>query len=275
RPAPAARSRHDVPAPTGQPASEGLQALARGLAVLRALAGAPGPMTLAQVAQGAGLNRAVARRVLLTLAEAGYVLGRGRDFSLRPRVLELGEAYRSALRLPDLAVGAMRRLSAETGHSISLAVLDGADIVYVERVPGSRIIDTVLPVGTRLPALSTAMGRVLLAGLDPAELDAHLGSLPPGTGPVDGRALRAQLDEVRDVGHCRVDDELERGHIALAAPVQVTDGRVVAAVNLPLTVAALPGGHVRTRHAEAVTACARAVSAAVARHQLRRPGPFG
>ncbi|MHB1290402.1 IclR family transcriptional regulator domain-containing protein, partial [Georgenia sp.] len=164
-------------ADTGPP--EELQSLARGLAVIDALARSTESLTLAQVAQAADLNRAVARRVLRTLAEMGYVHARGREFSLRPRVLELGQAYRESLGLPALALPYMRELVRATGQSCSLAVLDGADVVYVQRVAGTRIVDAVIHVGTRLPAHATAMGRVLLAALDPATLAGFLaGDLP-------------------------------------------------------------------------------------------------
>ncbi|MFD1506889.1 helix-turn-helix domain-containing protein [Georgenia yuyongxinii] len=263
----------DPDAPT-----EGLQSLGRGLAVIRALAAAGEPLTLAQVAQATSLNRAVARRVLLTLVEVGYVLARGREFSLRPRVLELGEAYRTALRLPELALGPMRGLVETTGQSCSMAVLDGADIVYVQRVPGRRIIDAVIHVGTRLPAAATAMGRVLLAALDDAELDAVLDrdTLEGPTSPampgrtVERAALRAAVEEVRRKGYCRVDQEFERGLTTLAAPVRDVTGAVVAAVNLPLSTYTLPDGQVPEELVDAIRATAAQVTELAVRAQVSR-----
>lgn len=253
--------------PADAPA-EGLQSLGRGLAVIQALAAAREPRTLAQVAQATSLNRAVARRVLLTLVEVGYVLARGREFSLRPRVLELGEAYRTALRLPELALGPMRELVEATGQSCSMAVLDGAEIVYVQRVPGRRIIDAVIHVGTRLPAHATAMGRVLLAALDDAALDAALDAAVDRArlGGLTGRtttepvALRAQVDRVRREGYCRVDQEFERGLTTIAAPVRDATGAVVAAVNLPLSTYTLPEGRVPAELVEAIRGTAAKVT---------------
>lgn len=259
--------RADVSADGGPGTAEGLQSLARGLVVLRVLAGATEPLTLAEVARRAGLNRAVARRVLLTLADVGYVLSRGRDFSLRPRVLELGEAYRASLRLPSQALPEMRRLSRATGQSISLGVLDGVEVVYVQRVAGARIVDAVLNVGTRLPVHATAIGRVLLAALPPEEAADLLGpgpyeALTPRT-VTDPARLREILDDVRARGYARSDEEYELGLTTLAAPV-VDDGAVVAAVNLPLSTASLPGGQVEEHLVEEVRAAGRAISAAVA-----------
>jgi IclR family transcriptional regulator, pca regulon regulatory protein len=245
----------------GAPA-EGLQSLGRGLAVIKALADAGEPRSLAQVAQATSLNRAVARRVLLTLVDVGYVLARGREFSLRPRVLELGEAYRTGLRLPELALGPMRELVETTGHSCSMAVLDGADIVYVQRVPGRRIIDAVIHVGTRLPAHATAMGRVLLAALDDAGLDAAGSHVP------DPAALRAAIDRVRREGYCRVDQEFERGLTTLAAPVRDATGAVVAAVNLPMSTYTLPDGQVPEELVEAIRRTAAQVTHLAARARI-------
>ncbi|WP_127129162.1 IclR family transcriptional regulator C-terminal domain-containing protein [Georgenia sp. SYP-B2076] len=257
--------------------AEGLQSLARGLGVIRALAQADEPLTLAQAAHAAGLNRAVTRRVLLTLVEVGYVLVRGREFSLRPRVLELGAAYRSSLLLPELGAGPMRALVGATGQSCSMAVLDGAEIVYVQRIPGSRIIDAVIHIGTRAPAHATAMGRVLLAALDDDAREEVLGAGPlPGLTEqtlTDAGALRAELAAVRERGYCRVDQEFERGLTTLAAPVRDEAGAVLAAVNLPLSTYALPGGVVPEHQVTALLRTADAISAAVARRRERMPGP--
>lgn len=251
-------------AQTGPP--EELQSLARGLAVVDVLARADEPLTLAQVAQGAGLNRAVARRVLLTLVEVGYVRSRGREFTLRPRVLELGQAYRESLRLPALALPHMRELVHATGQSCSLAVLDGADIVYVQRVAGTRIVDAVIHVGTRLPAHATAMGRVLLAALDPPALDAlltgeHLGGLTERT-ITDTERLRAALGRVRTDGYARVDGEFEPALTSVAAPVRDVTDRVVAAVNLPLSTYALVDGALPDGSLDRLLATAGQITAA-------------
>lgn len=249
------------------PASEGLQSLARGLAVIETLAAADEPMTLARVAQSAGLNRAVTRRVLLTLVDVGYVLAHGRDFTLRPRVLELGEAYRSSLRLPALAVGPMQDLTRSTGRSCALGVLDGSDVVHVERVAAGRIVDAVPDIGTRLPARTSALGRVLLAELADDTLRDVLGGgapAPPSDVPADDD-LVATLADVRAQGHCVVADGLQRGLTSVAAPVRDGTGRVVAGVEIALTTVTLPDGQVPEQDVAAVRAAAEEISAAAAR----------
>src|SRR5918911_2427201 len=143
-----------------------VQSLERGLAVIRALSD-PEPQTLSDVARATGLSRAAARRFLLTLERLGYVRQRDARFALTPRVLELGYAYLSSFTLPEVAQPHLERLVEQVHESSSVSVLDGADVVYVARVPTRQIMRVTINVGTRCPAYATSMGRVLLAGLDP------------------------------------------------------------------------------------------------------------
>src|SRR5690606_36124028 len=140
-----------------------VQSLARGLAVIRAFDADHAELTLSEVARRAELPRAAARRFLRTLAVLGYVRSDGKVFRLTPRVLELGFSYLSALSLPEIAQPHLERLSHELDESVSAAVLDGDDIVYVARVATRRIMSVGITIGTRFPARKTSMGRVLLA----------------------------------------------------------------------------------------------------------------
>jgi IclR family transcriptional regulator, pca regulon regulatory protein len=227
--------------PSSSPSEEGrpphfVQSLERGLAVIRAFDEHNVELTLSDVARSTGLTRAAARRFLLTLADLGYVRTDGRWFSLSPRVLELGYAYLSSLSLPEVAEPHLERLVAEVHESSSVSVLDEEHIVYVARVPTSRIMTVAINVGTRFPAYATSMGRVLLSGLPDDELEAYLAEvklrrLSPRT-VTTVAALRSELAKVRDQGWAMVDQELEEGLRAVAAPIRDRTGRVVAAVNL-------------------------------------------
>ncbi len=213
-----------------------VQSLERGLAVIRAFSPEEPELTLSDVARRTGLTRAAARRFLLTLGDLGYVRSDGKRFTLTPRVLELGYAYLSSLSLPEIAEPHLERLAAEVRESSSVSVLDGDEIVYVGRVPTSRIMRVSINVGTRFPAYATSMGRVLLAALTEAELDAYLAraELEPLTARTltDAGALRAELDRIRAQGWALVDQELEEGLRSVAAPVRGREGTVVAAVNV-------------------------------------------
>ena len=189
-------------------------------------------LTLSEVAAATGVTRATARRFLLTLVRLGYVRTDGRFFSLTPRVLELGYAYLSSLSLPEVAEPHLEALVAEVNESSSVSVLDGDDVVYVARVPVSRIMTVAISVGTRFPAYATSMGRVLLAGLSRTELEAYLAMvtlerLTARTVATVG-GLRAELAKVRSQGFALVDQELEEGLRAVAAPIRDRSGRVVA-----------------------------------------------
>ncbi|GAA0382858.1 IclR family transcriptional regulator [Acrocarpospora corrugata] len=217
-------------------AEEYVQSLARGLAVIRAFDATTPELTLSDVARKTDLTRAAARRFLLTLVDLGYVRTDGRLFSLSPRVLELGYAYLSSLSLPEVALPHLERLVAEVHESASVSVLDDGDVVYVARVPTTRIMRVTIAIGTRFPAHCTSMGRVLLAGLPAADLDEFLErhrlerlTQRTVTSPV---TLRGELDRVRAQGWAMVDQELEEGLRSIAAPIRNRAGRAVAAVNL-------------------------------------------
>jgi IclR family transcriptional regulator, pca regulon regulatory protein len=214
-----------------------VQSLQRGLAVIRAFDGENPRLTLSDVSRRTGLTRAAARRFLLTLVELGYVHHDGREFSLRPSILDLGFAYLSSMGLPEVAMPHMEALVAAVQESSSMSVLDGDSIVYVARVPTRRRIMTVaIAVGTRFPAYATSMGRVLLAGLNAEALDKALAGLDlhayTESTVRDVDELRHALDVVRQRGYAIVDQELEHGLRSAAAPVRDDAGTVLAAVNV-------------------------------------------
>jgi IclR family pca regulon transcriptional regulator len=253
----------------GLPGPTYVQSLARGLAVIRAFDVDHPELTLSDVARETGLNRAAARRFLHTLVELGYVRTDGRIFALRPRVLELGYAYLSSLSLPELALPTMERLVEQVHESCSMAVLDGDEIVYVARVPTKRIMSVAISVGTRFPAYATSMGRVLLAHQDSAWLDEYLAKvklepLTPRTVSSPER-LAAILDKVRSDGYCLVDEELEEGLRALAAPIRDGQGRVVAALNVSAHISRGSADTIRDELLPPLLDTARAISADLTR----------
>jgi IclR family pca regulon transcriptional regulator len=222
--------------PAEDQGSDFVQSLARGLAVVLAFDAAHPRLTLSEVARATGLNRAAARRFLLTLEHLGYVDSRDGLFSLRPRVLELGYTYLSSLSLREVAEPHVQRLAAEVGKSCSLGVLDGDDVVYLLRVARPRPMSVAISVGTRLPAHATSLGRAILAALPQADLDAYLGrvELTPFTSHTvtDRSVLRAELEAVRAQGWALTDQQVEPGLRSLAVPVRAGDGAVVAALNI-------------------------------------------
>ena len=213
-----------------------VQSLERGLAVIRAFDAEHPELTLSEVARATDLTRAAARRFLLTLADLGYVTSDGRMFRLTPRILELGYAFLSSTGLPEIAEPHLERLVQQVRESSSMCVLDGDDIVYVTRVPTSRIMTVTITVGTRFPAHVTSVGRVLIANLPADEIELRLErvDLRQVTAKTIATAdrLRTELRKVRDQGYAIVDQELEEGLRSVAAPVRDHTGTVVAAINI-------------------------------------------
>lgn len=221
------------PAPAG---AGSVQSLERGLAVIRSFDAEHPRLTLSDVARRTDLSRATARRLLHTLAGLGYVTMEGRQFSLRPKILELGYAYVSSLRLPEVAQPHLDHLNQTVHESCSVAVLDGDDVVYVARVAAQRLMTVAIHVGTRFPAHLTSMGRVLLANLPEAERDARIEALDlepvtPRT-IADSDQLKRELTKVRKQGWALVDQERELGLRSLAAPLRDRSGTVRAALNV-------------------------------------------
>lgn len=213
-----------------------VQSLERGLAIIRVFSAERPALTVTEIAEATGLTRAAARRFLLTLVELGYVATDGRYYELTPRVLELGYAFLSGLSFPEVALPRVERLVAEVGEASEAAILDGHEIVYVVRVPGPALMTIAVNVGARMPAYATALGRVLLAGLPDDRVAELLDQVEPKAllprTITDRSELRAEIRRVREQGYALVDQELEEGLVAIAAPVRDRTGRVVAALNL-------------------------------------------
>jgi len=213
-----------------------VQSLDRGFAVIRAFNELNVKLTLSEVAQRTGLTRATARRFLLTLESMHYVGLTGREFFLRPKVLELGYAYLSSVSLVSVAQNHLEVLTNELRESCSASVLDDQEIIYICRAAANRIMAVNLAVGVRLPAYSSSMGKVLLAALTKKELDEYLGkSLRPKLTShtvVGAKELISILDKVREQGWAINDEELEEGLRSVAVPLRDQAGTVIAAINV-------------------------------------------
>ena len=225
----------EIAAASGDP--NFMSSLARGLAVIRGFSREKRSMTISQLSQKTGIPRAAVRRCLYTLERLGYVASEdGRNFALRPKLLGLGHAYLSSTPLVVTAQPFLDRVSDAVNESCSLAILDGADILYVARSVSSRIISVALNVGSRLPAHCTSIGLVLLASLPPEALRAHLARVElkrHTERTITSRtALIEVLEEVRIQGYAVADNMMEVGVRSIAVPVHDAAGTVVAGMNV-------------------------------------------
>jgi IclR family transcriptional regulator, pca regulon regulatory protein len=221
-----------------------IEALARGLEVLRSFRPGRRVSTLSEIAADTGLARPTVRRMLKTLEALGYVRTADRGFVLAPRVLELGMTYINSLDMWDVARPHMEKLVRQTNESTSMAQLDEEDIVYVARVAVPKIVTLSVTIGTRFPAYATSMGKVLLAAQDLNDLDYVLAEpsrsgITPKWQPTMSELIQ-ELREVRTKGWALADQDLAPGIRSIAAGVRDGDGQVVAAINVTVHAAETP-----------------------------------
>lgn len=214
---------------------------AKGLKVIEAFGEDQPRLSIADVSRITGLDRATARRCLLTLTELEYAEYDGKFFMLLPKILRLGHAYLSSTPLPTIIQPHLDRLSDAVGESASASVLDGTEIVYIARASQMRVISINLMAGSRLPAYCASMGRVLLAWLHEPEAQVLLErterkALTPFT-KVEIAPLMTELSIIRGQGYAINDQELEIGLRSIAVPVFNHRGLVVAALNIGAPVA--------------------------------------
>jgi IclR family pca regulon transcriptional regulator len=223
-----------------RPGRDRIGGFAKGLQVIEAFGHDRQRLTIAEVSRLTGLERASARRYLLTLVAGGYAGYDGKFFTLTPRILRLGYAYMSATPLPGIVQPFLEKIAEVTNESSSACILDGTEIVYVARAAQRRVMSIGLQIGSRLPAYCTSMGRVLLAAL-PADAaaarlsESQIEKLTPHS-ITNLKTLSEEVAKVRERGYSVIDQELELGLRSIAVPVYDAGGRVVAAMNVGVQV---------------------------------------
>ncbi len=246
-----------------------LETLLRGLDILSLYTRETPALTLTEITKSTQLNKTTVYRILTTLENAGYLI---RDYDTkryRPglKVLQLGFASISSLEVRQVARRYLELLSRKVGETVSLSVLDGGDIIYVDRVRNQRIVGVILGLGSRLPAHCASMGKAMLAHLPPSELDDYLDRavLEPCTTNtlIDRQALEAELLLVRTRGYATNDEELEMGLRAVAAPIWDNTNRVVAAVNITGSSSSISKERMEGELADAVCQTAAEISQAL------------
>jgi IclR family pca regulon transcriptional regulator len=224
----------------GRPEPAGSQSLERGLAILSSFGSVQPLLGVSDLSRQVGLSRSTTHRYVATLAALGYLQqdAETRKYRLGPRVLDLGFSAINSMELRHVSAPYLKHLSETTGHTVNMAVLDGSDIVYIERCRASapRDIDLNLHVGSRLPAYCTSMGKVLLAYLPAAELEGLLDGVELARrGPntiTSKRQLLRELEQVRARGLAVNNEELASGLRSIAVPVWSQTGEVAAAINI-------------------------------------------
>jgi IclR family transcriptional regulator, pca regulon regulatory protein len=217
------------------------QSLERGLAILGCFTPARPVLGIADIADDLGMSRSTTHRYVITLVALGYLeQGASRKYRLGLRVTDLGMSALNSTGLREHSHPYLEELRQQSTYTTSLAVLDGAEILYVDRSRsfrrGQSKIDLGLHPGSRLPAYSTAMGKLLLAYLPEDEQDELLASMKlTKHGPntiTSKKALRDELDQIREESFAVNDQEMAAELHSIAAPVRDEAREVVAAINL-------------------------------------------
>lgn len=246
-----------------------IEALLRGLQVLSLFSRDDPALTLTQIVNRSRLNKSTAYRVVSTLESAGYLDRDQATKRYRPglKVLQLGFTAISGLELRQVAHPFLTQLSQVTGETASLSMLDGLEVVYVDRVRNRQIVGVVLGLGSRIPANCGSMGKVMLAHLPREELEARLSQarLTPCTphSAVRAEALASELAGVRRQGFATNDEELEIGLRAVAAPIWDHMGQVAAAINVSGSVRTISKERLRDELAPQVMDTANRISQAL------------
>jgi len=215
-----------------------VESLARGLSILSSFAVSSDNLSLTEIASVTGIGKSTTFRLLHTLERAGYVSREtaSKRYRLGVKSLELGLVALSGLNLRQVARPILEKLSQTTGETVSLSLLDGLEVVYIDRVRNRSIVGVLLELGSRIPAHCASMGKAMLAHLEPEELTRRLATAtlvartPNSIENVE--QLLQELDRVRSKGYALNDEELEVGLRAVAAPIRNYSGEVIAAINL-------------------------------------------
>jgi IclR family pca regulon transcriptional regulator len=235
-----------VPPPATGSAPHGryfVESLGRGLGLLDSFVDGPTHLTLGELSERIGLNKATTFRLLRTLQEAGYLRHdpMSKHYSLSLKALDLQEASLGALDYLSLAQPFLEELNTEVGEAVNIAVLEETSVRYVARIAGQSLLSVNLHVGSKLPAHATSMGKVLLAALPETKVrelyaDSVLQRFTPSTiRSIDG--LCGELAKVRRNGYAIADEELEPGLRSAAVPILDSRARVVAALNIATSTA--------------------------------------
>ncbi|WP_040608947.1 IclR family transcriptional regulator domain-containing protein [Pseudooceanicola batsensis] len=228
-----------------------IASLAKGLQVIECFGAETPRLTITDVARRTGLDRATARRCLLTLHRQGYAEFDGKFFTATPRILRLGMGALAALPLPQLVQPWLDQLSERIGESTSVSILDETEIVYLARAAQRRVMSIGLMPGSRLPAHCTSMGRVLLAARPEAEAAALVrrSDLSPRTAYslTDPDEIMERVHRVRRDGYAVIDQEVEIGLRSIAVPLLDVHGEVVAALNIGLAATQASAGELVDR----------------------------
>lgn len=216
-----------------------INSLYRGLQVLRCFTPGRPMLKLLDIVNLTGLPKTTVIRILKTLTSLNYIqlAPEEKKYFLGPEVMTLGFTVLSNMDLREIAFPHMQALSRISHQNISLGILDGKEVVFIERVKRQRILNIDIPVGSRLIAHRSSLGRVILAFLDDEQLNRVVRDIlredeAQSLFGKNGESLFKMLDLIREEGYAIIDEEVIPGLRTVSAPIINRNGRVEAAINM-------------------------------------------
>lgn len=246
-----------------------VNSLHRGLLILKAFTLAQPTLRLQDIADATGLTKSTALRLLRTLVSLEYVQidHRTKRYFLGPQIMTLGFSVLSNMDLREVALPYMDELATASQQNVGLGILDGTEVVYIERIKKQRTIAIDVYVGSRINAYRSSIGRAILAYLGEEKMQDFLRSIIKDSDAshyvkARGEVLFESLARVRRKGYALSDQELFPGVRAIAAPLFKSKGEIEGAINMPCSIQNVSNRDLNTKYAPMLIETTRKISAA-------------
>ena len=215
-----------------------VQTIDRAIDIIELLSTEKDGMGVTDIGKRLDLHKSTVHRLLNALAERGYIEKEPKHgyYKIGLKFIEITSLYLNKLELKTEAQPYLRRLAEIAGQPVHLAILDGGEAVYIEKIEALNSMRMYSQIGKRVPVHCSAIGKVLLSGLEKNSIDALLDkyefvSLTKNT-IITKKELVRQVQDVRKLGFAVDDEEHEQGVRCIAAPVYDYTGKIIAAVSV-------------------------------------------
>jgi len=245
--------------------------LQKGLSVLEAFTPDRPVMKLQDLTSSTGMPKTTVFRLLRTLTSLNYLRFNTttREYSLGPKAMSLGYTTLASLDLREIARSYLEELSRLSGQNVNLGILDGAEVVYIDRITKKQLIKTDHTVGSRVSVHATALGRAILAYLNREEFEKIWKKMLAN--PVEGQELGTKheeflgmLKEVRRKGYSLNNEEFIKGIRAIGAPIFNARREIKGAINMPVFSKSVSVKQLTSQYAPMLISTAERISASVA-----------
>lgn len=216
---------------------QNVQTLDRTLDIIELLATKPKGLGVTEIGQLLSLHKSTVHRLINALAQRGYISKEPSGiYKIGLKFIEISSLFFHQIELKTEALPYMRHLAEQTGQTVHLAILDGGDVVYIEKVDAVQSLRMYSQIGKRIPVYCSGLGKILLSGQSPGNRQEiifknNLVRYTPNT-IVDSDILLKQIDEVKKLGWALDNEEHEEGIRCIAAPIYDFTGKIIAAMSV-------------------------------------------